>query len=95
MQAREKNRELTACDKSYGEIYGSGRMRAKQERGGASNVAATQRDADGSRHQRADVRISRTYEKAQAACDSLSNVAHKTVTTKTAHHEMSSAVVCG
>ncbi len=42
MQAREKTRELTACDKCYGEIYGSGRTRAKQEQGGASNVQATQ-----------------------------------------------------
>jgi hypothetical protein len=50
MQAREKNREFTACDKCYGEIHGSGRMRAKQKQGGASNVRATQRDADGSRH---------------------------------------------
>jgi hypothetical protein len=39
------------------------------------------------------VQISRTYEKAQASCDSLSNVAHETVTTKTVYHEMSSAVV--
>jgi hypothetical protein len=45
MQEREKNREFTACDKCYGEIYGSGRMRAKQTRGGVSNVRATQRDA--------------------------------------------------
>ncbi len=50
MQARQKNREVTACDKCYGEMYGSGRMRAKQERNGASNVRATQLDADGSRH---------------------------------------------
>ena len=50
MQARQKNREVTACDKCYREMHGSGRMRAKQERGSASNVRATQRDADGSRH---------------------------------------------
>jgi hypothetical protein len=50
MQAREKNREFTACDKCYGQIYGSGRMREKQKRGSASNVRATQRDAGGSRH---------------------------------------------
>ncbi len=31
MQARDKNREFTACDKCHGKIYGSGRMRAKQE----------------------------------------------------------------
>ncbi len=49
-QAREKNREFTARDKCYGEMHESGRMRAKQERGSASNVRATQRDADGSRH---------------------------------------------
>jgi hypothetical protein len=46
MQARDKNREFTACDKCHGEIYGSGRMRVKQRQGGASNVRATQRDAD-------------------------------------------------
>jgi hypothetical protein len=46
MQARDKNREFTACDKCYEEIYESGRMRAKQKWGGASNVQATQRDAD-------------------------------------------------
>jgi hypothetical protein len=28
MQAREKNREVTACDKCYREMHGSGRMRA-------------------------------------------------------------------
>ncbi len=33
MQARQKNREVTACDKCYGEMYGSGKMRAKQEQG--------------------------------------------------------------
>ena len=33
MQAREKNREFTACDKCYREKHGSGRMRAKQEQG--------------------------------------------------------------
>jgi hypothetical protein len=94
MHAREKNREFTACDKCYGKTHGSGRMRAKQERCGASNVRATQRDADGSRHARlGEVQISRACEKAQAAFDSLSNVAHKTVTAKTAHHEMSSAAV--
>ncbi len=50
MQAREKNREFTACDKCYGEIQGSGKTRANQERSGASNERATQGDADGSRH---------------------------------------------
>jgi hypothetical protein len=51
MQAREKNREFTACDKCYREMHESGRMRANQEQGGASNVRATQGDADGrSRH---------------------------------------------
>ncbi len=50
MQAREKNREFTACDNCYGEIYESGRMPAKQKWGSASNVRATQGDADGSRH---------------------------------------------
>ena len=50
MQAREKNREFTACDKCYREMHESGRMREKQTRGGACNVRATQRDADGSRH---------------------------------------------
>jgi hypothetical protein len=50
MQAREKNREFTACDNCYGEMQGSGRTRGKQKRGGASNVWATQRDADGSKH---------------------------------------------
>ncbi len=47
-QAREKNREFTECDKSYEEIHGSGRMRAKQKQGGASNVRVTRGDADGS-----------------------------------------------
>ncbi len=41
---------LTVCDKCYGEIYESGRMWAKQKKGGASNVWAAQGDADGSRH---------------------------------------------
>jgi hypothetical protein len=50
MQARESTREFTACDKQYGEIHGSGRVREKQKQGGASNVRATQGDADGSRH---------------------------------------------
>ena len=50
MQARENTREFTACDKCYEEIHGSGSMRAKQTLGGASNVRATQGDADGSRH---------------------------------------------
>ena len=93
MQARQKNREVTACDKCYREIQESGRMRAKQKRGGASNVRATQRDADDAGTHWNEVQISRTHEKAQAERDSLSNVAHKTVTAKTAHHEMSSAVV--
>ncbi len=59
MQARQKNREVTACDKCYGEMYGSGRTRAKQEQGGASDVRATQGNADGSRHAlgtRADIK---------------------------------------
>ncbi len=62
MQAREETHEFTACDKCYGEMYGSGRTRPKQERcGGASNVRATQRDADGSRHALLiKVQISRT-----------------------------------
>ncbi len=42
MQARQKNREVTACDKCYREMHGSGRMRAKQEQGGASNVRAVE-----------------------------------------------------
>jgi hypothetical protein len=46
MQAREKNREFTACDKCSGEIHESGRTREKQTRGGVSNVRATQGDAD-------------------------------------------------
>ena len=50
MQAREKTRVVTACDKCYGEIHGSDRMRSNQKRGGASNVRATQRDADGGKH---------------------------------------------
>jgi hypothetical protein len=45
-------------------------------------------------HTAKQVRKSRACEKAQVACDSPSNVAHKAVTTNTAHHEMSSAVVC-
>ncbi len=52
MQAREKTRELIACDIWYGEMHRSGRMRTKRKQGGASNVRATQRDADGSRHAR-------------------------------------------
>jgi hypothetical protein len=32
----QETREFNACDKSYGEIYESGRMRAKQTRGGVS-----------------------------------------------------------
>ncbi len=51
-QAREKNREFTACDKCYAEIYESGRVRATQEWGGVSDVRATQGDADGSRNAR-------------------------------------------
>ncbi len=47
-QARESTLEFAACDKRYGEIYGSGRIRATRGRGVASNVRATQRDADGS-----------------------------------------------
>ncbi len=50
VQARGQIREFTACDKRLWEIHGSGRTRAKQKQGGASNVRATQRDADGSRH---------------------------------------------
>ena len=50
MQAREKTREFTAYEKCHGEMHGSGRMWAKQKRGGASNARATQGDADGSRH---------------------------------------------
>ncbi len=38
------------------------------------------------RHARMEVQKSRACEKAQAECDSLSNVAHKTVTTTTVHH---------
>ena len=47
---QEKRTVSSPCATNAGEIYGSGRTRAKQEQGGASNVRATQRDADGSRH---------------------------------------------
>ncbi len=50
MHAREKTREFTACNKSYEEIYESGRMRAKQVRGGVSNVRATQGDVAAGTH---------------------------------------------
>ncbi len=43
MQARQKNREVTACDKCYGEMYGSGRMRAKQEQGCKQRAGNTTR----------------------------------------------------
>ncbi len=68
MQAREKTREFTACDKCYGEMHESGRMRAMQNQGCARNVRATQRGADGSRHALREVQKSRMHEKAQAAC---------------------------
>jgi hypothetical protein len=45
MQAREKNREFTACDKGSEKMHESGRMRPNQKQGGASNVRATQGDA--------------------------------------------------
>jgi hypothetical protein len=66
-----------------------------QSRGGAVQAACGQQIATQTKQARTanEVQISRTCEKAQAACDSLSNVANKTGTTKTAHHEMSSAVV--
>jgi hypothetical protein len=70
MQAREKTREETACDEGSEEVHRSGRTRAKQERGGAGNVRATQRDEAGTQQARTvQVQKSRTNEKAQAACD--------------------------
>jgi hypothetical protein len=62
-------------------------MRAKQKWSGASDVQATQRDADTAK----EVQISRACEKAN--CVQLTVRLMKTGTTKTAHHEMSSAVV--
>jgi hypothetical protein len=47
---QDKRTVRSPCATNAGEIYGSGRTRAKQERGGASSVRATQHDADGSRH---------------------------------------------
>ncbi len=67
----------------YGEIHGNGRTRGKQKEGGAGNVRATQGDADD------QVLKSRMHEKAQAVC----KMAPKTGKTKTAHREMSSAVM--
>jgi hypothetical protein len=64
-----------------------------QSRSWAVQAMCGQRRRRKQAHTAKEVQISRTHEKAQAARDSLSNVAHKTVTTKTAHHEMSSAVV--
>ncbi len=46
MQAREKNCEFTASDKGYGGVHGSGKTPAMQKQGGASDVRATQGDAD-------------------------------------------------
>ena len=54
------------------EVHESGRMRTKQKRGGEINAAATQRDADGSRHALLrKVQISRARKKAHAASDAL------------------------
>ncbi len=77
MQAREKNREFTACDKCYREMHESGMMRAKQKQGGARNVGmsprftrlSSPRLTEAGTHLK-EVQISRTYEKAQTACDS-------------------------
>ncbi len=71
MQAREKTRVLTARDEGYEETHERGRMWAKQEWDGASDVRATQRDAAGSRHALGNVQISRTHEKAHAVAPLL------------------------
>ena len=49
-EQEKKNRESTTFDEGSGEMHESDRTRAKQERGGARNVRATQGDADGNRH---------------------------------------------
>ncbi len=85
------NRQLT--EETNGEIHGSGRTRAKRKRCGASNVRAAQGNADEAGTHGREVQKSRACEKGQPECDSLSKVAHETVTTKTAHHEMRSAAV--
>jgi hypothetical protein len=74
-------------------MYESSRMRTKQERGGAVQRAGDARQRRRKQARTEKVQISRTSEKAQAESDSPSNVARKSVATKTAHHEMSSAVV--
>jgi hypothetical protein len=84
VQARQKTREFTARGEGSGNcMEAAGRGESRRGAVQAQTVAGTHCE---------EVQISRTREKAQAGCDSLSNVAHKTVTTKTAHHKMSSTV---
>ncbi len=49
VQAREKNRELAACDEGYGEMHGKGEVQAMPEAGRckqrAGNTRATQTEA--------------------------------------------------
>ncbi len=56
-------------------MHRSGGTQEKQERGGASNVRATQRDTDEAGTHWDNVQKSRTHEKAQAACDHLDGFA--------------------
>ena len=57
MQAREKNREFTACDKCYREMHESGRMQANQEQGWCK-----QRAGNTTRRRRKQARTERSAE---------------------------------